>query len=280
MRRMILLLVLLALAPALTAQAVPMQEALTLAEKAISPTSHHAVLAELRTIQNQPVWALLFQPNVPVDDGHIWVTVDMQRHVVTHGIAITQPFAPDPAQVPLTRPKTSTETIETLSALPIDMEALNRLKGPQVFQHEGRTLALDLTAWEWTMVADGPHMGPDGVHVLGTFAKTLPGLEGQANLTIWLLPFPHRDGEPLDPLPPASRTPAVKRLLALGGQPGTLLVTSPLPRVWQATTEQTGPGWRLRLEMYGSGASSAPLEKEMARLGASLRRISGMSTAQ
>lgn len=282
--------------PGTTVPPLPMREALALAEKQISAKTHHVVLAELRRLHNLPHWALLFDSNDAVEDGAIWVTVDMERRVVTHGRVITAGPEPDLNKLPITEmpsaePRESPGTAGpdspknvTLTALPIDMEALARLQGPQTFSHEGRIFRLDLTGWHWTLVCDGPHAGPNGAHVLGTYAKSLPGAEGEVHLTIWLVPRSAVDDTPFDPLPQTPERNTEKRLIAMGGQPGTLHLSSlerrtpsdPRSRIWYASAEQAGRGWLLRLEAEGTLGDSSPLVKALTHLAKSLRPVAGM----
>jgi hypothetical protein len=197
-------------------------------------------------------------------------------------------LSPDPSNLGSISPQATSDpvknvSVETLSALPVDMDALMRFKGPVILRHEGRAFRLDLTGWQWTIVCDGPRVGPDGVHVVGTYAKSLPGMDGQAELTIWLLPGSRNDA-PFDPLPRmAERTPE-RRVINMGGLPGNLHLASfdyPVPgrtkpRTWYVSAEQIGPGWRLWLEFKGTLIDPNPLVQEATRVAGSLRLMVGM----
>lgn len=277
--------------PATVVPPVPLREALALAEKAISSATHHVVKAELRVMRGRSYWALLFNTNAIVDDGAQWVTVDMERHVIIHGGVITLISGPDLNQIPLAR--SHAEAVEskphqsvTVEALPVDMDALQRLKGPQTFSHEGRTFQLDLTGWQGALICDGPHVGPDGVHVVGTYARRLPGVEGMAYLILWLLPQSGRDGAPFDSQPQTPERTTERRLIAMGGQPGTLHLTrferqglkESKPHPWYVSAEQAGLGWHLWLEVEGTAGDPGALVQEVTRLASSLRRITNMPT--
>lgn len=275
--------------PTSFAPPVPLREALALAEKAISSSTHHAVKAELRVMRGRSFWALLFNTNATMEDGAQWVTVDMERHVIVHGAVITAFPGPDLNQIPLARSNAESVALKphqsmTVEALPVDMGALQRLQGPQTFSHEGHTFQLDLTGWQWALIADGPHVGPDGVHVLGTYARALPGVDGRVYLTLWLLPRAGRDGAPFDPQPQTPERTTESRLLAMGGQPGTLHLTrferqepkDSKPHPWYVSAEQTGLGWHLWLEVEGAVGDPGALVQEVTRLASSLRRIANM----
>lgn len=272
--------------PRSIAPSLPLREALALAEARISPKTYHVCLAELRTLRGRPHWALLFERNEGVDDGHDWVTVDMAGRVVEHGMVIHEGPEVDLHQLPLARTPVAVapeSSVEILQSLPVDRGALGRLKGPETLRHGGRAFKLDLTGWHQTMVCDGPHMGPDGGHVVATYGMPLPGLERDADLTIWLLPEP-RVGAPFDPLPWDATRTTESRVIRMGGLPGTLQVTGfdgtgsgrGKSRIWYVSAEQTGPGWRLRLEIQGTVADPSGLVKELTRIAKSLRCWVGM----
>jgi hypothetical protein len=214
---------------------------------------------------------------VLTDDGSIWVTVDMEGRVVKHGNVIyLEP--PDLSRLPPAE--------ETVEPLPVDRNTLWLIQGQETFRHEGRAFKLDLTGWRDVFITDGPYMGPDGMHVLATFSKPFPGMKGEAGLIVRLFPRPPLGAAPFDSLPRIPQRTTERRIIAMGGLPGTLKVSTlerrelgdVRPRTWYVSAEQAGAAWHLWLELQGTLVDPGPLVQEMTRIAGSLRTVAGMPT--
>lgn len=109
-------------------------------------------------------------------------------------------------------------------------------------------------------------------------------MDREVRLTIWLLPGSAENSAPFNPLPQTPERTTERCLIAMGGQPGTLHLTSlercqptdPKPPTWNVSAKQAGPGWLLWLEIEGTLEDPGAIKEEMTRLASSLRRMAGM----